>query len=315
MHRRTGFTLIELLVVIAIIAILIGLLLPAVQKVREAASRAKCTNNLKQLALATHSYHDVNQSFPGGLYLSFHSGKPPMQGYTLFVALLPYIEQNNLYQQWNFSNPIANGLGGASAPAAHVLSILVCPSDTIATNPFVYPSFLGEFNYGITSYGGNGGSQSYPTSACSGDGIFFITGPASMPVAGRSPVNIAGVTDGLSNTLLFGERRHYDPNFDALADAGLTYNGIGGEGWWGSPTPPGIGDVTESAFAPLNYLVPAGAPAQAAIVERINAWGSNHTNGANFALADGSVRFVSNAIAQSTLLALATRAGGEVIPD
>ena len=139
---RRAFTLIELLVVIAIIAILVGLLLPAVQKVREAAARLKCTNNLKQLALASHNYHDALQAFPGATFLNtgpFSIG-PPKQGYTLFVSLLPYLEQQNLYQIWNFSQPLLNGQQTAAVPnppGATVLSVLVCPSDVIPLNPNV----------------------------------------------------------------------------------------------------------------------------------------------------------------------------------
>jgi len=312
MNRRGGFTLIELLVVIAIIAILIGLLLPAVQKVREAANRGKCLNNLKQLVLAAHNYHDVNKSFPGATYLYSVSAMPPTQGYTVFVSLLPFLEQQNIYQVWNFTDPRLNGATSAS-PAAMVLSVLVCPSDYLVQNPYPAPKPPGTF-WGITSYGGNGGSQAYPLA--SDDGIFYAVGPASSPVL--SPVQMANVTDGLSNTLLFGERYHRDAGFDALYSAGSggASDQIAGYGWWGSFGTGAVTDVTESAYAPLNYVIsPSSSNPALAVNMRINAWGSGHTNGANFALADGSVRFIVNAIPQTTLLALATRAGGEVIPD
>jgi prepilin-type N-terminal cleavage/methylation domain-containing protein len=303
MNRRTGFTLIELLVVIAIIAILIGLLLPAVQKVREAANRGKCLNNLKQLALAAQNYHDVNQHFPGAIYLYSVSAMPPIQGYTVFVSLLPFLEQQNLYQIWNFADPRLNG-STSTSPAATMLSVLVCPSDVISQNPYPAPKPPGTF-WGITSYGGNGGSQSSPTAT--NDGVFYAVGPASSPVL--SPVRIADVTDGLSNTLLFGERYHRDVNFDA---AGGGTDPIAGYGWWG--TFHGVTDIVESAAAPLNYLVPPGGGANA-VNMRINAWGSGHVNGANFARADGSIGFIANGIPQTTLLLLAKRADGQVIPD
>jgi prepilin-type N-terminal cleavage/methylation domain-containing protein/prepilin-type processing-associated H-X9-DG protein len=324
MNRRGGFTLIELLVVIAIIAVLVGLLLPAVQKVREAAARTQCLNNLKQIALASHTYHDVNQAFPGATYLyhgSFAIG-PPSQGYTVFVSLLPYLEQQNLFQTWNLATPIFNGLQTPAVPnppGAVVLKVLTCPSDLIPQNPapaVKHPP--GVYLWGITSYGGNAGTQSYPTASL--DGIFFAVGPGSSPV--MSGVRMLAVTDGLSNTLLFGERFHVDRNFDALVSpvpSSLSTDLLAGYGWWGSPTPEAAADVSESSIAPLNYLVPSPLPAGVSSVQAVNlricAWGSGHTNGANFALGDGSVRFISNGIAQTTLIALSTRSGGETIPD
>ena len=324
MNRHRGFTLIELLVVIAIIAILIGLLLPAVQKVREMGNRTQCTNNLKQISLAAHNYQVANSAFPGATYLytgSFSIG-PPTQGYTLFVSLLPFLEQQNVFEAWNLGTPILNGQQTAAAPnppGATVLGVLTCPSDLIPQNPapaVKHPA--GTYLWGITSYGGNGGTESYPNPSL--DGMFYSVGPASSPLKG--PVQVTDVKDGLSNTLLFGERYHRDANFDALVSpvpSSLSTDLIGGYGWWGSPTSEATADISESSFSPLNYLVPsplpAGVTALDAVNTRICAWGSGHPNGANFSLGDGSVRFINNSILQATLTALSTRSGNEVIPN
>ena len=115
MSARRAFTLIELLVVIAIIAILIGLLLPAVQKVREAANRAKCTNHLKQIALAAHNYHGAHERFPPGVHQLSFSGMPRYRGVTLFVYLLPYLEQDNLARDWDRTDPLTNTIPDADA--------------------------------------------------------------------------------------------------------------------------------------------------------------------------------------------------------
>ena len=108
MNRHRAYTLIELLVVIAIIAVLIGLLLPAVQKVREAAARAQCSNNLRQLGLAAHQYHNAFLMFPPGVNQAQYPSAPQYRGYTLFVCQLPYLEQDNLYRQWDFASPLNN---------------------------------------------------------------------------------------------------------------------------------------------------------------------------------------------------------------
>jgi prepilin-type N-terminal cleavage/methylation domain-containing protein/prepilin-type processing-associated H-X9-DG protein len=327
--HRGGFTLIELLVVIAIIAILIGMILPAVQKVREAAARIQCANNLKQLGLAAHDYHGVYGTFPPGLEQAGFAAAPKYRGVSLFVRLLPYLEQDNLYRGWDFTNPLNNTAGGAKARTATVLSGLVCPSDRIPTNP---ADTGGGRWYGLTSYGGNGGARSFDPQFASADGVFFTTGPASQPAPNQAPVRIADVTDGLSNTLLFGERRHYDPNHDsfvaALGTGGQALTPIELVGAWGtSAGRVAVGDVTLSAFAPINYLVPQPYSRAASMTppvtsadsysyyndRRMCAFGSNHPGGANFTLADGSVRFIQDSIPLATLQRLAVRDDGAVV--
>src|SRR5262249_48783205 len=129
-RERRGITLIELLVVIAIIAVLIGLLLPAVQKVREAANRMSCLNNLHQIALAAHNYHGDHGQFPTGARLPVDVGGIPTGGTNLWVELLPYFEQGNLYKQWDYSDN-RNNVGGMNATSARVIKLLVCPSDSL----------------------------------------------------------------------------------------------------------------------------------------------------------------------------------------
>jgi len=321
-HRR-AFTLIELLVVIAIISILISLLLPAVQQAREAARRTQCRNSLKQLALASQNYHDVARMFPPGQMRNTFAVKPKFRGYTLFVYLLPFIEQGNMYFQWDFSVPL-NNTGGMTARAAKVYPFFVCPSDIIPQNPF--PN--GPANsptttwYGITSYGGNGGTQSFPPTAATTDGIFYATGPATPQ---NAQVKIRDVVDGTGTTLMFGERTHLDPNYDTFNAAALTLvgNPMGGYGWWASTGGQyGQADVTLSSFSPINYFIPfpqagSGITTQAAFAPydtlRVCAFGSQHPEGAQFAMVDGSVHFLNQFIQQSILVALSTREGSETV--
>src|SRR5262249_34483379 len=162
---RSGFTLVELLVVIAIIAVLIGLLLPAVQKVREAAARAQCQKNLKQIALAAHHYHDATGRFPTGARLSVDVGGRPTGGTNVWVELLPYIEQDNLYKRWDYDDNRNNIAGERNATQAQVIKILLCPSDPLPEPVSQFMEGVVPWSrgfYGLSSYGGNGGQRSAP---------------------------------------------------------------------------------------------------------------------------------------------------------
>lgn len=324
-----GFTLVELLVVIAIIGILIALLLPAVQAAREAARRSQCINHLRQLALAAQNYHDALKTFPPGLNQFYvPTQDPKYRGVSLFAFLLPYVEQTALAQSWDYGSPMNNTTGGTAARSALVLATYLCPSDILRENPV----FDQNAYYGMTSYGGNAGQRSYLPSGQGAatatlDGVFHTTGPASIPNVDQQPVSLAMITDGTSNTLLFGERSHFDPNFETFVSAGWTTS-LQILGQW-----PALGgrrrimDVTMSGYAPLNYRLafdssnlaqanpPAGSSSAFRYYEELRwtAWGSQHPGGANLAFADGSARFLSETIPIASLRALSSRAGGEVI--
>jgi len=322
--RRAAFTLIELLVVIAIIAILIGLLLPAVQKVREAANRTRCANYLKQLALAAHNYHDAMGRLPGVADM----GNPRYT--TLFVELLPQTEQDNLYRQWDFTSP-GNNYVGANPRAMTGLPLLYCPS---------HPKGDGYSWY--TTYGGNGGRVAFPAPQATADGMFCLTGPLSQPQPYQVGVQFLGVTDGLSNTILFGERTIGDGGLDSYLNAptftpnpspALQSSAMYTR--WAPPNDLNAAGSLLSAQAPINSHYPGGwspppspgfgqPPPPPPPVQwnqigpgwyaRLGAYGSYHINGVNVAMADGSLRFLSSDTPMNVLAILSTRNGGEVNP-
>lgn len=318
---RRGFTLIELLVVVAIIGILIALLLPAVQQVREAARRAQCQNNLKQLALAA-AQHEVNKRlFPPGFEQRMFPAAPTYRGTTVFVYLLPYLEQKAIYDRWNFDDPLQNATGDDRVISARVLASLLCPADLLPKNPVPEA----RFTYALTSYGGNGGTRSYfPTSAAT-DGMFHATGPASEPLPNQSAVSLTEVHDGATHTILFGERSHRDFNYAGFVAIGWTQS-LPTWGWWAAAGGRKcVGHVTLSAAAPVNFRIrfdqvtaytatpPASSPDSFAYYAdlRLSSYGSQHSGGANFAFADGSVRFLNEDLPLAVLQALSTRAGRE----
>ncbi|HVX11720.1 MAG TPA: DUF1559 domain-containing protein [Pirellulales bacterium] len=315
--KHRGFTLVELLVVIAIIGILVALLLPAVQAARESARRGQCFNNLKQIALASHNYNDAHRSFPAGL--ATWPGNPPNTS-SVFALMLPQLDQGGLFARWNYSFPRTNVSGGASSLTSNVLPLLLCPSDSAGMSPVTqYAGPAGPEFYGLTSYGGNGGSQAFaavafgpggpqPTAPLTNDGVFYI----------NSGVRMADLRDGTTRTLLFGERSHYDLLFDELApSAGV--DKIASVGWWATSGNSylGIGDVTLGTIVPINYMEPVGPTAlnNALVSNRMNAYGSLHPGGADFAMADGSVTFLSENLNLVILQCLAKRNDGVAIEE
>jgi prepilin-type processing-associated H-X9-DG protein len=265
----------------------------------------KCANNLKQIALAAHNFHDHHLQFPTGARLPVDVGGVPTRGTNLWVELLLYFEQDNLYKLWDDKDNRNNVAGGSNATTAQVIKLLICPSDYLPEPVFeatseaapLWPGF-----YGMTSYGGNAGKRSFHQKDASRDGVFFL---------GRS-VRIEDISDGTSNTLLFGERYHRDPQFDRLRPQYLPNTGpLAAWGKWAS-VGKGQAHVTLSTPVRINFLVPADV-AYSDMENRVCAFGSGHPRGANFALADGSVRFLSDSTALLVLQGLSTIAGNEVV--
>ncbi len=308
MHRK-AFTLIELLVVIAIIGILIALLLPAVQKVREAANRAKCENNLKQLALAAHNFHDTNGRFPPALnttitnkYSPWPATVDPGKTYSLFMALMPFIEQDNLRK--NLIDDAVTiegnppGMGGDAyinnkgpgSVGAQVVTIYICPSSTVADHQVC--DYGGSY-FGMNSYGGiSGTTVSSNSSLKMTDGMFYV----------NSRTTIAKITDGTSSTLMFGERLQALSELDGTG----ANKCLGGWCWMSINNP--MEDHVLDTFYPINtdYTTVTDA-------SRLNIIGSAHPSGANLAFADGSVHFLRASLDLQTLRALSTINGGETI--
>lgn len=304
---RAAFTLIELLVVIAIIAVLIGLLLPAVQKVREAANRMKCSNNLKQIGLALHNYHDVNNKFPAGRFGCDGSGAPCTNdsqtsvnrgGASAFVSLLPFLEQDNIYKTIGTTEPTVPWPTTDNATWRTVNkvaleyrpSVMVCPSDTAqpsVNNTGMGPTIAAAIGSYALVAGTNGPSQGISAAVkFDNTGLFLY----------RNTRRIGDITDGTSNTLVVGEvyDGHLGNNQNIWSVGSrhthclrTTENPIN--------TPPGTG-ITYNDGGTL----------------RNGAFMSRHSGGANFALADGSVRFLSQNVDLTEYRNASTIRGGEV---
>jgi prepilin-type N-terminal cleavage/methylation domain-containing protein/prepilin-type processing-associated H-X9-DG protein len=322
-RNRKGFTLIELLVVIAIIAILIGLLLPAVQKVREAAARAQCTNNLKQLGIALHAYHDANQKLPGNVR--------PTTANTVRVRwltfLLPYVEQQNMYRNYNQS---VNWSDPANLPVISLrLKVAECPSaptagirDAIPENPATNVVATGDYSglYGVDPRLYSAGLVDQQSTS----GGAQATGMVSK----TDVVRFADVTDGLSNTIHLTESAG-KPDFyrNGKKVAASATNRVNGGGWCrpASDIPFLMGsDATGTSFpgsAAINVTNGDDFyPHTNGVHSFYGTDGTGqiyafHTGGTNALFGDGAVRFLSATINIRTLARLVTRNAGEVVGD
>ena len=303
--EKKGFTLIELLVVIAIIAILIGLLLPAVQKVREAAARLQCTNNLKQIGLAMMNYESTYNRFPAG-YLDNMTTNPvntaatgnpdPVIGWGWGALILPYLEQEALYKSINI-NSIAMNDSSAAAIAFRktVIKGFLCPSDDTGLNTFTISGTGGNFEVAKSSYAGVNGQGELADFDCAlGSGMFL---------RGRG-VSIAEVTDGLSNTLFVGER--------SSKSAKHATGTLPGVCTWVGALPGGDLDGESVALFVLGHTgEPGHAHKPNSPTPHAEDFTSKHSGGVNFLFGDGSVRFITDSIDDDTWVRLGTRAGGE----
>lgn len=330
---RKAFTLIELLVVIAIIGILIGLLLPAVQKIREAANRAKCANNLKQIGLALHNHHDTFGYFP-----SIEVTSDGLSQFSVHAALLPFIEQENLKHLIVPNERLFHLVAGQArlnvvkAPAARtIVRTYLCPSDAQSPMFTQYQSRFGAEALAGTNYVACTGSGTgtfydlrHPT-----DGVFWYS----------SKTGFADLTDGSSNTIAFSEAllgngidvrntpTPTDPKRQAASISNLASPNPSGPGlmpnlneglcaqsmrWVGDRGAAWIwGQMPQTTF--VAYL-PPNSPLPDCTAHGIGRYkaASIHSGGVNMCLADGSVRFIRDTVALSTWQAMSTRAGGEV---
>ncbi|MDO5554796.1 MAG: DUF1559 domain-containing protein [Planctomycetia bacterium] len=320
--KKAGFTLVELLVVVAIIGLLIGLLLPAVQAAREAARRMQCSNNVRQIVLAFHGYHDANGALPPEAWLKFDD-EENSQGLGILTRVLPYMEQTALHGALDFSSAYAEDEGeedyeGNETLAKFKVPTFLCPSSsalystlgkmapgqeedcytahyygnsgpvgTNKTTGSVYPLYRTEEDNSFGAYGSGG--------PCAKAGIFYPD----------SRVPFAGITDGLSNTIMLGEISHNDyEGYLAWVRGAYAY-------FTGGPI---IYVSSKNHAWPINAIADDDA-ADAATYRSFNSNGSyssHHSNGAQFGLCDGSVRFLSDTIALDLLLGLASRDGGEI---
>jgi prepilin-type N-terminal cleavage/methylation domain-containing protein/prepilin-type processing-associated H-X9-DG protein len=309
--RRPGFTLIELLVVIAIIAILIGLLLPAVQKVREAAARMKCSNHLKQWALGMHNHHDAMGQFPIG------SRNNPRQTYVMY--LWAYVEQDNLARQipnmgtQQFYLPPATIGNTMNGMCAQKVAIYYCPSDngTAEQNVGFYQRIRGNYmvNWGNALYDDRR-TNSQATAVSQNFGPFYHTGGnRSTPGVTR----MTSITDGTSNTLMLSE------SLMAKVSSDNDWRGDihNDDGVFRFHTVIGPNSTAPDLISSTTFFRPTGDPLMPVALGNPQraAARSRHTGGVNAALCDGSVRFVRNAIALPTWAAMGSMAGGEVVTN
>jgi prepilin-type N-terminal cleavage/methylation domain-containing protein/prepilin-type processing-associated H-X9-DG protein len=292
MNRRSGFTLPELLVVIAIIGVLVSIAFPAMQKVRTAAARVQCANNLRQLAIASQQCHESQGRFPAGM--RYNHGKDPYPFMSWLTQLLPFVERNDL---WTMSVAAYEQTRDPSQNPPHVglstiVPAFVCPSDPRSAQTQIATGV--QTPVAFTCYLGVEGRDLFAQ-----DGMYFVD----------SHVRLADVRDGTSQTLLIGER---PPSTDF--EFGWWYMGVGQQVTGSADMVLGVEEQNVLPYfkAPCSSGVYEYGPGQISEqCDMFHFW-SLHTGGANFAFVDGSVRFLSYSAAP-LMPALASRAGGEAV--
>lgn len=310
MTIRRGFTLIELLVVIGIIAVLIGLLLPAIQKVRESAARLQCKNNLKQIGLALQNYHDRANGFPPGYFSNLQPGTQPSDpngdctwneigpGWGWAAYLLNDLEQNNLYQQIRFDLDIKDPAN--ASVRATTLKVFICPSEPRPMN-FAVVDAAGNplVTVAHSSYVGmNGAPNGVTSDAYDNNGAFLR----------NTRLQIKDITDGLSNTLFIGERC---TNMSNTTWVGAVQGGVTPDLRY-SDTPDQLANAEGDCALVLCHGSTTHLPNNPLVMDA-DATASFHTNGVNFLFGDGSVQSINSGINPNVYQALCTRNGGEAV--
>ena len=308
--HRGAFTLIELLVVIAIIAVLVGLLVPAVQKVREAANRMSCQNNFKQIGLAFHNYEGTNGAFPP----MYTGGTFSQPNHYCLTFILPYIEQDNLYKQINMNlsgYDVANFM-----PFTTPIKTFMCPSAPLTpTMPYNVPSSkYRALPAGVTSI--QMGRTDY---ACaSGTSGTWVTQSIGTQAIARGPgileynvaTKMSGIIDGTSNTMLLVENAGRPYRYGrGFTKRGADRDGNGAAGGWGDP------DSWFGINGADGNLGTQGSGPMAVNGSSDNEIYGFHTGGANVVMGDGSVRMLKDNVTLAMVSALLSRQGGEVLPD
>ncbi len=308
MRVRKGFTLIELLVVIAIIAVLIALLLPAVQQAREAARRSQCKNNMKQLGLAIHNYHETLNTLP--LATAGSVSKPNWR-----VFLLPYIDQAPLYNKLDMTSGDFSGLTGANAVLCGVtVQLFTCPSTPLPTNNTAIPNNPATKNSQTHRYIGISGAYPDPagrnTTECNTAGSYGSTYCKNGLVVPYLITRLRDCTDGTSNTMIVAEQSGSVNNTDLSNNY---YSGWSGSGGTAPPGDTHWGAGNTAVRYPINQKTSAAGADQTYTGNTI--LNSYHVGGIHVLMTDGAVRFVSDNINFTTLTQIACKDDGMVVGE
>lgn len=302
--QNKGFTLIELLVVIAIIAILIALLLPAVQQAREAARRTQCKNNLKQMGLAMHNYHDVHLTFPIGTRTD--NAQTNTWGMSWLVGILPYIDQAPLYNMLDPAIRHSGFTGNSGKTNGVIINAYLCPSSPVGAMNGAWSGQMRAQYTGISgATDGTTTSATYPVGAGWGTTLRSHSG---VLISEGEVVRMRDITDGTSNTMCVAEANNY---FDGKTLVHSRYGWMIGNR--NNPTAEQTYNLTTLYFPPNSTAVVGNLAGN--FRSSHNGIYSAHTGGVQGLLSDGAVRFVSENVDMETLRRLATRADGEVIGE